>query len=201
MQNYLAKNASGRKQRLFACARWRQVWHLLTADRRRPVLEMAERVADGLATVSELEPVALVDRWVAAITAPGLRRVAAKFADGQRGRFYDTFLDVEIDGVNEAVLIAAWKIQPALIRDILGNPFRTVSIDPAWLTPTVTDLATVAYNERALPSGELDPARLAILGDALEEAGCGNAVFLSHLRSPGPHVRGCWAVDLLLGKE
>jgi hypothetical protein len=59
-------------------------------------------------------------------------------------------------------------------------------------------LAQVAYDERNLPSWELDPARLA---DALEEAGCADADILSHLRGPGPHVRGCWAVDLLLGKE
>jgi hypothetical protein len=91
--------------------------------------------------------------------------------------------------------------EPTLLRDIFGNPFRPVSINPAWLTPTVTDLATVAYEERALPSGELDPARLAVLADALEEAGCDNADLLSHLRSPGPHVRGCWAVDLLTGRS
>jgi hypothetical protein len=49
-----------------------------------------------------------------------------------------------------------------------------------------------------LHSGHLDNARLAVLSDALEEAGCDDAI-LSHLRSPGPHVRGCWAVDLCLG--
>ena len=47
----------------------------------------------------------------------------------------------------------------------------------------------------------MKPERLAVLFDALEEAGCDDAEILNHLRSPGPHVRGCWAVDLLLGKE
>ena len=44
------------------------------------------------------------------------------------------------------------------------------------------------------------PPRLAVLSDALEEAGCAEARLLDHLRGPSPHVRGCWAVDLLLGK-
>jgi hypothetical protein len=52
-----------------------------------------------------------------------------------------------------------------------------------------------------LPAGTLDSARLAVLTDALEEAGCDNADLLAHLHSNGPHVRGCWVVDLILGKE
>ena len=62
-------------------------------------------------------------------------------------------------------------------------------------------LARVAYDQRELPSGTLDVARLAVLADALEEAGCTDADLLGHLRGPGPHARGCWAVDLLLGKS
>jgi hypothetical protein len=61
-------------------------------------------------------------------------------------------------------------------------------------------MAQTAYDERILPAGTLDPDRLAVLADALEDAGCDNADILSHLRGPGPHVRGCWVVDLLLGK-
>jgi hypothetical protein len=94
-----------------------------------------------------------------------------------------------------------WKRQAALLRDIFGNPFRPVAIKPAWRTQTVSNLATAAYEERALPSGELDTARLAVLADALEEAGCDNADMLTHCRQPGPHVRGCWVVDLILGKS
>jgi len=90
----------------------------------------------------------------------------------------------------------------ALLRDIFGSlSFRPVVIDPAWRTPTVHALAQAAYDTRILPSGALDNARLAVLGDALEEAGCDNADILNHLRQPGEHVRGCWVVDLLLGKE
>jgi hypothetical protein len=88
----------------------------------------------------------------------------------------------------------------SLLRDITGNPFRPIALNPAWRTPTVTNLGTGAYEERALPSGELDPARLAVLADALEEAGCRDQSVLDHLRSPGPHVRGCWPLDLILGR-
>jgi hypothetical protein len=56
------------------------------------------------------------------------------------------------------------------------------------------------YDERELPSCHLDAARLAVLADMLEEAGCTDPLLLGHLRGPGPHLRGCWAVDLLLGK-
>src|SRR5262245_14482213 len=61
-------------------------------------------------------------------------------------------------------------------------------------------LAAAAYEERARPSGALDPQRLSVLADGLEEAGCADATILGHLRGPGPHVRGCWALDLLLGQ-
>jgi hypothetical protein len=91
-------------------------------------------------------------------------------------------------------------LQFELLRDLFGNPFRRVVIAPAWRAPAVTALARGAYDGRRLPSGELDPARLAVLADALEDAGCTDASLLGHLRGPGPHVRGCWAVDLLLGK-
>ena len=67
---------------------------------------------------------------------------------------------------------------------------------PAWLSwngGTVAGLARSVYDERRF-------ADLPILADALEEAGCDNAELLTHLRGPGPHVRGCWALDLLLGK-
>jgi hypothetical protein len=65
----------------------------------------------------------------------------------------------------------------------------------------VPRLAQAAYEQRELPAGTLDVARLAVLADALEEAGHDQVDVLGHLRGPGPHVRGCWAVDLLLGKE
>jgi len=65
----------------------------------------------------------------------------------------------------------------------------------------VVALAQAAYEQRVLPAGTLDPAGLALLADALEDAGCTNAEILGHLLGPGPHVRGCWAVDLCLGRD
>jgi hypothetical protein len=92
-------------------------------------------------------------------------------------------------------------IQSELLRDLCGNPFRLVTLSRACLTPQVVALAQAAYEGRELPAGTLDPTRLADLADALEEAGCDQADVLAHLRSPGPHVRGCWVLDLLLGKS
>jgi hypothetical protein len=94
--------------------------------------------------------------------------------------------------------------QAVLVRDIFGNPFRPVAIAPAvlsWNDAVVVRLAQAAYQERHLPAGTLDNGRLAVLADALEEAGCTDAGILGHLRGPGPHVRGCWAVGLCLGKS
>ncbi|MGE3808405.1 MAG: hypothetical protein AB7K24_27395 [Gemmataceae bacterium] len=99
---------------------------------------------------------------------------------------------------------AEFAAQAALLREILGNPFRPATIDPVlldWRDRTIPKLARAAYDERDLPSGLLQPNRLAILADALEEAGCTSDDILGHLRGPGPHVRGCSVVDLLIGKE
>src|SRR5262245_13795162 len=98
-----------------------------------------------------------------------------------------------------------WGLQCQLLRDIAGNPFRPLPpLDRSLLTwnkGLLSRLARAAYRDRQLPGGTLDPGRLAVLADALEEAGCTDAEVLGHLRSPGPHVRGCWALDLILGKE
>jgi hypothetical protein len=93
------------------------------------------------------------------------------------------------------------RVQAALLKDIFGNPWRPITLDLLLLTPTLSALARAAYEERSLPSGELDPTRLAILADALEEAGCTDTAILDHLRGPGPHVRGCWPLDLCLNKS
>jgi hypothetical protein len=95
--------------------------------------------------------------------------------------------------------------QPSsILQDIFGNPFRPVALDPAWLTwhdATIPQLAQALYDDRDLPSGHLDPHRLAVLADALEDAGCDDHDILAHCRGPGPHVRGCWVIDTLLGKQ
>ena len=84
-----------------------------------------------------------------------------------------------------------------LVRDIIGNPFRAIAVNPTWLTwndGTVTRIAQTIYDDRAYD-------HFPILADALEDAGCDNADILAHCREPGEHVRGCWVIDLLLGKQ
>jgi hypothetical protein len=81
-----------------------------------------------------------------------------------------------------------------LLREILGNPFRPITLDPSCLTPTVKQLAESIYQERAFD-------RLPVLADALEDAGCNQPDILSHLRGGGEHCRGCWAVDVVLGRD
>lgn len=85
-----------------------------------------------------------------------------------------------------------------LLRDIFPNPFRLQpTIDPVWQKwndGTIVKLAQQMYDSRDFMS-------MPILADALEEAGCTSADILEHCRGPGPHVRGCWVVDLVLEKE
>lgn len=83
--------------------------------------------------------------------------------------------------------------QVVLAREIFGNPFRPVAFDPTWRTADTLGIAARMYESR-------DFAAMPILADALEEAGCTNADVLLHCREPGVHVRGCWVVDLVLGK-
>jgi hypothetical protein len=96
---------------------------------------------------------------------------------------------------------AEYPAQAALIRDVLGNPFHHVNLNPTLRTPVVLALAQAAYDNRIMPAGTLDPERLAVLADALEESGCTDADILGHLRGPGPHVRGCHILDLVLDKK
>jgi hypothetical protein len=103
-------------------------------------------------------------------------------------------------GFSEASRVALREEEAALaglLHDIIGPlPFRQVRIDPSWLVwngGIVRRLAEGIYNERAFD-------RMPVLGDALEEAGCRDKEVLAHLRSPGPHARGCWVLDLILGK-
>jgi hypothetical protein len=81
-----------------------------------------------------------------------------------------------------------------LVREVFGNPFRSPRFDPAWRTPDVVGLARTIYDEKAFD-------RLPILSDALLDAGCNEDRILAHCREAGPHARGCWVVDRVLGLE
>jgi hypothetical protein len=100
-----------------------------------------------------------------------------------------------------AEIVQRKPIDLTILRDVFGNPFRPIVVHRDWRTETVRALAQAGDDNREEPSGILDNARLGILADALEEAGCDNVEILKHLQSPGPHFRGCWAVDLLLANE
>jgi hypothetical protein len=173
--------ASERKLRLFAVACSRRCNFNKSGDGEREETDaenLSERFADGLATPHELAR--RKSWWVA--DSKGL--AAARF-------FAETKLSVgDLKQGGKA----------AIFREVFGNPFREVRFDPALRTPAVASLATAAYEERLTPSFDLDPVRLSILADALEDASCSNEDLIAHLRSSGPHVRGCWAVDVILGK-
>ncbi|MBM3982116.1 MAG: hypothetical protein FJ304_18005 [Planctomycetes bacterium] len=84
--------------------------------------------------------------------------------------------------------------QAARLREVVGNPFRPVAFAPEWRTDTAIALARTMYEAREFGA-------MPILADALQDAGCDNDDILNHCRGDGPHVRGCWVVDLVLGKE
>jgi hypothetical protein len=214
----MRKRVKQRKQRLFAVACCRRLRPLLDDERSRRCIEVVEGFADSRATTEDLQAAATEARenWLKAAaddTAFACYQLFAKVVDGRHvstsaisAVFSQQHREANkpfepLAGRRRGACPSEERAQSVLIRDIFGNPFRLVSINPVWLTPTVSNLTTAAYEERILPSGELDPARLAVLSDCLEESGCDNADILNHLRSPGPHVRGCWAVDLLLGKS
>jgi hypothetical protein len=192
-----------RKLRLFAVACGRRLKALPSVKRALAAIDLAERYADGLVAKEEMDAAS-----EAAYNATRWTRGAVRTANAVAGWASLSFADVNslyglahaLRGDEEALGGPARAVQVELVREVFGNPFRAVTVNPAWLAPTVMSLATTAYEERDLPSGHLDPARLSVLADALEEAGCSEPELLGHLRSPGPHVRGCWALDLILGK-
>jgi hypothetical protein len=185
MLEFLRDRAAPRKLRLFACACVRHIWPLLGGTRSgelsRRAVEVAERHADGLATDRELARARGASGWVA--------------------------LDVARAAAAETAWRAAWHApwhrredaaaHVALLREIFGNPFRPPICDPAWRAwngGAVPRLARSLYDEGRF-------AELPVLADALEEAGCADGGLLGHCRRTGGHVRGCWALDLLLGWE
>jgi hypothetical protein len=193
-----------RKARLFAVACCRRIWRFLPDKRSRKAVEVAERYADGKADEDRLGSVC-EDAAEAADTGRGADAAAHASdnspVDAEYVAFEAAWAARRTDDTPPTEEFAA---QAGLLRDLSGNPFCPAALDPAWLTwndGVVRKLALTAYDDRSLPSGHLDPARLAVLADALEEAGCSVADILDHLRGPGPHVRGCWVVDLLLGKS
>jgi hypothetical protein len=190
------KLTSRRKRRLFCCACARLTWGT-TPKQWRAAVEVAEKYADGAASNA--------DRAGAFRSA--LRECGQAFR--YAAAVYACYADASQANARSAAYFSS-AVQPGirppqadLLRDLF-NPFRPVAVDAAWLAwqgGTISRLAQAAYDQRELPSGHLDAARLAVLADGLEEAGCGDPRVLAHLRSPGPHVRGCHVLDALLDRE
>ena len=223
---YYSKSNS-RKLSLFACACLRRIWHLLTDERCRRAVEVVEQEADGQEiTWEELRPIhqAALVGWDAQAEAADDQNYGTPLSrampDAGLAAYHLIDGDLQcVDNASDAVasLVApqqdpCWqrakaeekREQVRLLRCIFHNPFCPVNLSSAvqgWNDGLVVRLARSAYEERHLPGGTLDNGRLMILADALEEAGCTDAEILSHLRGPGPHVRGCWVVDTLLGAE
>ena len=195
MLEFLRGKAGERKARLFAVACCRGLWHRMAGPLRR-VVEVGERYADGLASPDE------ADR-------------EAGLAIGQGGEGYrfsmaawntvalcsepDDPFHIASDTAAQANAVQhGQSAQCRLLRCIFGPlPFRSASLSPAvltWRGGLLVSMARRIYDSR-------DFTDMPVLADALEEAGCRDADVLGHCRSDGEHVRGCWAIDLLLGKS
>jgi hypothetical protein len=207
--------------RLFTCGCCRRAWHLCE-ERERQLLEVAERAADGRATRRELkqaeaEAAAIVrERQDEAVRSPD-RRAHLRYTLAMTLQSVTTgYLSIlagspalcvpatlraweELNGrpVNQEPTEAEERWPAELLRDLFYNPFRPPPTLPDGLPGpkqgTVAKLARAIYDEHRF-------ADLAVLADALEEAGCTDAEVLAHCRSGGEHARGCWLVDLLLGE-
>jgi hypothetical protein len=184
---------SQRKFRLFSVACCRRVWDLLRHDRYRQLVELAEQYADGQASDNAVE-----DAASGAFDGSGGPTEAVFWCCAEDAFDAANFVEAQARPSEPGCPVdRSWKA--ALVRDLFGNPFHPVTLDPAWRTSTVISIAQAAYQGRSLPSGELLTDHLAVLSDALEDAGCTSPELLEHLRGPGPHVRGCWPIDLILG--
>lgn len=186
------KLESRRKARLLAWAGCRRAWSEVRDERCRDELRAAEKFADGAATSAALETAS----WEAVLAyeeAQGSVRseVLALYAAisltagdvtvSDLVAIFQTTADLAPFGQNVRA------IQADLIRDIFGNPFRSITLKLAWRS---LDVISVAKGINA----SQDFSGMPVLADALQEAGCDSDDILNHLRDTNAtHVRGCWA--------
>jgi hypothetical protein len=209
MLAHVGDKAGDRKNRLLACAYCRSIWPRLTVKRCRRAVETGERFADDPRLETERARAEQLARQ-ALLEAPrergGSKRLLGREEAFRKMALTTTLPPDEINPINVNA-IERWvgpnnifyyssffgAVAPSLVRDVFGNPFRPVSFLPAWRTDTAVSLARAMYESR-------DFGAMPILADALQDAGCDSADTLDHCRGPGPHVRGCWVVDLVLAK-
>ncbi|MBI1915699.1 MAG: hypothetical protein HYS12_13350 [Planctomycetes bacterium] len=197
MLHFLQGKISDRKLRLFAVSCYRLIWHWITDAPSRRAVDVADRFADRLASRREL-----ADAHATAYTTylnsydNSLFAYAVADEDAAHAATIAARDVAVVQRVNELA---------TLVRDVIANPFRPLPLLDkgvlAWSGGIIPRLAQAIYDDRHLPTGTLDAERLAVLADALEDAGLTEAELLGHLRKPGPHFRGCWPVDLLLGRS
>ncbi len=217
---HLRFEASERRTILFNCACCRRIWHLIDSEDRGAVTE-AESNCDDRVALHELdlrlEPEQIADLVMHGLGPPNhevsedLRhllstRTAIRLRLGGRGYGIGSLANAVAgltagaaskdtrSSVHSAALQAEEEFQARLARDIFGNPFRPVTFDPRWRSSNSVEIARTIYEDRAFD-------RMPILADALMDAGCEEPRIIEHCNGPGPHVRGCWVVDLVLGKE
>jgi hypothetical protein len=201
MLDYIPYRISQRKWRLIAVGFCRRIWGLLVDERSRQAVDASERWADGLIQLNQMnriwnaaEPTLFHPIGDGPQEAPSAAHAAASpsksatFRAAMRAR-----TAVQVAGGSAPV---EERHQCDLIRDIVGNPFHRIALDRQWVSwnhGTLPAIARHIYEGRAYYD-------LPILADALEDAGFANTSILDHCRLPVEHVRGCWVVDLLLGK-
>jgi hypothetical protein len=213
MLKFLRGKTSERKLRLYMCQSYRKIPSGLLPGNILKAILVIERFADGLACHKELLDAR--SRAFESVTRFAEQECRRRSEPTPENRLHHARLIAIARGtspeIDDVIHLANPQLLPLierphllrLLHDIFGNPFRPVAVDPlclAWNEAVVVQLAQAAYEERHMSEGTLDNTRLLILADALEEAGCTDADILGHLRGPGPHVRGCWVVDLCLGK-
>jgi len=203
-----------REFQLYICASYRQSWRLLN-EPCRELVEKCEQAAYGMASAKEIASAKrAVSRkakkeWLEsgsnglAEVGPGLlQMLRLEHLPGWEGMppRQTWFTGTEEQRIqSEKDWAVSGKRQVNLLRDVFCNPFRPVFLDHSAVSSAISRLAQAAHDDRQLPEGILSPSRLAELADELEKIGCANDYLLAHLTSPGPHVRGCWALDLIRG--
>jgi hypothetical protein len=191
MLRFLARNVSDRKLRLFSCACCRRIWHLLKLPASRRAVEIAEKFADRLVSIREVE-----DACREAETEEGEPAECAAFnvawpedeGDPETCAAYAAEAVLEARDEADRAPQQEPSRQCDLVRHLVGNPFRPYPAPPSWPS-TVVQLAESLY------AGE-DCAFA--LHDALLEAG--HAELAEHFREEKSHPKGCWVVDVILGK-
>jgi hypothetical protein len=205
MLEFLKGKGSERKVRLFVVALARSLWEKIDRQDMRQAIKMAESFADGQATAEQLDQHKGAMFDYATGGTRDQREWLSKTKENQSIFWLVVATTYSGQGLGNIVGTGSWhhgrilteQHQPQYVRELFGNPFRLITINPNWLVwndRTVPRIAQAIYDERAFD-------RMPVLGDALEDAGCQNADILNHCRSDGPHVKGCWVLDLLLSRE